>query len=63
MSSPVLLHSYVLRVAVHSNRWQLRLQDLKTGEALIFSSFQALHEHLEASAWRRIDPPPLQGGA
>ena len=61
--STVLLHSYLLRVAIRDNRWQLQLQDLRTGEALTFASFRALHEHLEASAWRRNDPPAPGGGA
>jgi hypothetical protein len=62
MSPERLLGGYVLRIAVHRRRWRLSLQDVKTGEQHVFTSFEALCEHLESRALKTssIDEEPVQ---
>lgn len=46
MAAEYLLDGYVVRVAIAQNQWRIRLHRLKTGEQIIFNSFQDLTDYL-----------------
>ena len=50
MCRETLLSGYVLRVAVKRHRWHITLHNLKTGEIMVFGSFDALERYLERAA-------------
>lgn len=62
MSVETLISSYILRLSVHRNRWRIGLHHVRSGEVVMFDSFDHLAAYLERlsselDGFARAPPP------
>lgn len=63
MSTETLVSSYILRLSIKRNRWRIGLHNVRTGEALVFSSFEDLAKHLETHSFQIVNASSHQVNA